>query len=85
MRQSVSLYIAASLTIVASFMQTSLGLPTGQAGLGNALDVTLGTAFTEVKGLVGSVAKPQSIGNKSQGQKSDYVIGSNVGDSVNST
>lgn len=87
MRQSVSLYIAASLMVIASFMQTSVALPAtaGKSGLGNTLDVTVGTATAEVKGLLKGVAKPQSVGNKAQGQKGGYVAGSNIGDSVGST
>lgn len=84
MRQSVSLFIAASLMLVASFMQTSFALPTGKTGLGNTLDVTLGTATAEVKSLIGGVTKPQSIGNKAQGQKGGYVTSSNIGNSVGS-
>ncbi|KAL9540284.1 hypothetical protein PS6_010834 [Mucor atramentarius] len=86
MRQSVSLYIAASLMVVAGLMQTSVALPAaGKAGLGNTLDVTVGTATAEVKGLLKGVTKPQSIGNKAQGQKGGYVAGSNIGDSVGSS
>lgn len=84
MRQSVSLFIAASLMLVASFMQTSFALPTGKTGLGNTLDATLGTATAEVKSLIGGVTKPQSIGNKAQGQKGGYVKGSSIGNSVGS-
>ncbi|KAK4515643.1 uncharacterized protein ATC70_010594 [Mucor velutinosus] len=88
MRQSVSLYIAASLMSIASIMHTSVALPAaaaGKAGLGNTLDVTVGTVTAEVKGLLKGVAKPQSIGSKAQGQKGGYVAGSNIGDSVGST
>ncbi|GAN04645.1 hypothetical protein MAM1_0069c04106 [Mucor ambiguus] len=87
MRQSFSLYVAASLMMIASVMQTSVALPAaaGKAGLGNTLDVTVGTATAEVKGLLKGVAKPQSVGSKAQGQKGGYVAGSNIGDSVGST
>ena len=87
MRQSASVYIAASLMMIASFLHTSGALPAaaGKAGLGNTLDVTVGTAAAEVKGLLKGAAKPQSVGSKAQGQQGGYVAGSNIGDSVGST
>ncbi|KAI8642401.1 hypothetical protein BD408DRAFT_443450 [Parasitella parasitica] len=78
MRQSVSLFIAATFLAVASFMSGSVALPTGKAGLDNTLDVTLGTASSTVKSLVGGVVKPQSIGSKTEGQKGGHVAGSNI-------